>query len=299
MVLHNTTISPQTIFLKSNEYTSLNNGSLKSDINYELKNKILIPSNVDCYIQLNTFKFINSFYNINGSNNHFYYSVHHSGIYETIDITIPYGNYSITSILEYLNTATAVHHMDFIYLDTLFKINITSSGSHEFFLINGVNNCLKVLGFNSAITATYVTTLISPDLINLSGTQCLYISLENVNLSSNSCKQSQNNNIIENINVDVLIGSSQSYTNTNNSKFRVNENFISYVNVKIYNESGILVDFNNTDYYLSLGLIFAYKMTYQAPQILDLNNNGIDDRLENANANENNNNNENGNENNV
>ena len=280
MVLHNTILSPQTIFLKSNESTTTLNGSLKSDIVYELKNKINIPNNVDAYIQLNTFKFINAFYNVNSSNNKFYVSMLKSGVSNNVVVTLPNGNYSIISILQYLNTALAVEKLDLTYIDTLFKVNITSSGGHSFYLMNGVNNCFRLLGFVNLSSTTYVTTRTSDSVINLSGTQVLYISLENVNLSSNSCKQSQNTNIIENITVDALIGSAQSFSNTNNSKFKINENFISAINIRIYDEYNNLVDFNNTDYFCSLGLIFAYKMEYIPPQMLDLNNNGIDDNLE-------------------
>ena len=279
MVLHNTTIPPTTIFLKSNQATNKINGTLNSDIVYELKNKIIIPNNVDCYISTNQFKFINAFYNVNSTCNKFYYTVYHSGITESITVTIPNGNYSITAILQYLNTATAIHHIDGTYLDTLFKINFTSSGGHTFYLQHGQNDCLRILGF-LVVGSTLGNTYTSDSVINLSGTQCLYVSLENVNLSSNGCVSAQNTNIIESINVEVLIGSSQSYSNTNNSKFKVYENFISSINVKIYDEYNNLVDFNGTDYFLSLGLIFVYKMEYRPPTMLDLNNNGIDDNLE-------------------
>jgi hypothetical protein len=279
-ILHNTIIPPSTIFLKSNDATSLLNGSLKSNISFDLRNKIFIPPNVNCFVQLNTFRFVNSIYNVNSTNNKFYYSVKHNTNIQSITLTIPVGNYSIISILQYLNTATAVHHMDFTYLDTLFKVNIAVSSSREIHLMDGANNCYRLLGFVNYNTTTYVTNLISDSIINLGGTQVLYISLENVNLSSNTSKQNANINIIESITVDVLIGSSQSFSNTNNSKFKVNENFINSINVKIYDEYGYLVDFNNVDWFLSIGLIFSYEAQYIAPQMLDLNNNGIPDELE-------------------
>ena len=75
MISHNTTIFPQQIFIKSNDYTILKNDKMKSDITFELKNFINIPNNVDAYIQLNSFKFMNAFYNINSTNNKFYYSI--------------------------------------------------------------------------------------------------------------------------------------------------------------------------------------------------------------------------------
>jgi hypothetical protein len=280
-IMHNSVIPPTTIFLKSNDATSLLNGSLKSNISFDLRNKIFIPPNVNCFVQLNTFRFVNSIYNVNSTNNKFYVSTLKSGIITDVVITIPNGNYSIISILQYLNTVLAVEKLDFTYLDTVFKINITSSGGHTFHLNNGANNCFRLLGFVDYNTATYVNTLTSDSIINLSGTQVLYISLENVNLSSNTSKQNANINIIESITVDALIGSSQSFSNTNNSKFKVNENFINSINVRIFDEYGYLVDFNNVDWFLSIGVIFSYEAQYIAPQMLDLNNNGIPDELEN------------------
>ena len=279
-ILQTSIIPPSTIFLKSNDATSLINGSMKSDVSFDLRNKITIPANVNCYVQLNTFRFVNSIYNVNSSNNKFYVSTLKSGVVTNVTITIPNGNYSIISILQYLNTALAVEHMDFTYLDTLFKINITSSAGHTFHLMNGANNCFRLLGFVNYNTTTYVDNLTSDSIINLGGTQVLYISLENVNLSSNTSKQNINTNIIEAITVDVLIGSSQSFSNTNNSKFKVNENFINSINIRIFDEYGYLVDFNSVDWFISIGVIFSYENQYIAPQMLDLNNNGIPDELE-------------------
>ena len=49
-ILHNSIIPPSTIFLKSNDATTLVNGSMKSDISFDLRSKIIIPPNVNCYV---------------------------------------------------------------------------------------------------------------------------------------------------------------------------------------------------------------------------------------------------------
>lgn len=279
-IIANTLLPPTTIFLQSNSATTLLNGTMKSNISYDLTKKIVIPPNVRCYISLNTFRFVNAMYNINLNNNKFYYRVRHNTSIQDRTVTLPSGNYSIVSILQYLNTACAVDHMDFTYVDTTFKVLITVGSSREIHLVNGPNNCFKVLGFVNYDTTTYVTSLLSDSVINLSGTSILYISLDNISISSNGCRASQLVNVIESITMDVLIGSSQSFNNTTNQKFLVNENFINNIQVKIYDENNYLVDLNNTDYYLSLGLMFAYENDYKAPITLDLNNNGIPDDLE-------------------
>ena len=274
MISHNTTIFPQQIFIKSNDYTILKNDKMKSDITFELKNFINIPNNVDAYIQLNSFKFMNAFYNINSKNNKFYYSIS-PNITTILSFTIPNGNYNITTFLDFMNT-TLAGAITLAYNSTLFKINFQSSNS--FILRKGVNDCMGVIGFDSTTTAS--TNINSTNLINLLGVQVLYLCIDNLNLTSNSSKNSTISNVLESVNVDVLIGSSQSYYNTTNTKYKINNSNINYLDIKIYGSDGKLVDFNNTDWYLGISFIFAYKMEYKPPTFLDLNSNGIDDRLE-------------------
>lgn len=274
MISHNTTIFPQQIFIKSNDYTILKNDKMKSDITFELKNFINIPNNVDAYIQLNSFKFMNAFYNINSTNNKFYYSIS-PNITTILSFTIPNGNYNITTFLDFMNTSLA-GAITLAYNSTLFKINFQSSNS--FILRKGVNDCMSVIGFDSTTTAS--TNINSTNLINLLGVQVLYLCIDNLNLTSNSSKNSTVSNVLESVNVDVLIGSSQSYYNTTNTKYKINNSNINYLDIKIYGSDGKLVDFNNTDWYLGISFIFAYKMEYKPPTFLDLNSNGIDDRLE-------------------
>lgn len=274
MISHNTTIFPQQIFIKSNDYTILKNDKMKSDITFELKNFINIPNNVDAYIQLNSFKFMNAFYNINSTNNKFYYSIS-PNITTILSFTIPNGNYNITTFLDFMNTSLA-GAITLAYNSTLFKINFQSSNS--FILRKGINDCMGVIGFDSTTTAS--TNINSTNLINLLGVQVLYLCIDNLNLTSNSSKNSTVSNVLESVNVDVLIGSSQSYYNTTNTKYKINNSNINYLDIKIYGSDGKLVDFNNTDWYLGISFIFAYKMEYKPPTFLDLNSNGIDDRLE-------------------
>ncbi len=274
MISHNTTIFPQQIFIKSNDYTILKNDKMKSDITFELKNFIHIPNNVDAYIQLNSFKFMNAFYNINSTNNKFYYSIS-PNITTILSFTIPSGNYNITTFLDFMNT-TLAGAITLAYNSTLFKINFQSSNS--FILRKGINDCMGVIGFDSTTTAS--TNINSTNLINLLGVQVLYLCIDNLNLTSNSSKNSTVSNVLESVNVDVLIGSSQSYYNTTNTKYKINNSNINYLDIKIYGSDGKLVDFNNTDWYLGISFIFAYKMEYKPPTFLDLNSNGIDDRLE-------------------
>lgn len=271
MVLHNTILFPQTIFLRSSDATLLINEDLKSDILFELKNAIQIPNNIDGYIQLNNFKFINSFYNINANNNIFYYTLHSFGVSTNHSITIPIGNYNITNLLSYLNNALT-GQLILTYDSMIFKINFKTAqypdANYSFSLNDGTNNILSVLGFDEPTSLLW--SVISPNLINLAGVQSLYICLENTNLASNTSKQSKLNNILECININVPTGNSQVYQNTTNTKYKIGTNSITSISIKIFDENYNLVDFNNTDWSISMNLIFVYNMEYIPHTNLDL-----------------------------
>jgi hypothetical protein len=253
-------VSPQQTLLKTSEYSILNNGSKKSSITSELKTKIIIPRNVDCFIQLTTFNFINALYNINSTNNKFYFPLNGAGVsIESIyNITIPIGNYTISTLLSYLNTEL-LSAIVLTYEPSLFKIKFTSD-TYTFILQSGNNNCLHVLGFSDT---TYESDDISSiNLINLTGIRSMYISLNNIRIQSNSSIS----NILESINVDVLAGSSKSYYNNSNVKYRIDEEYVNYLNVDIYDSETLnLLDFNNTDWFLTLSFNYSYKTDYKAP----------------------------------
>jgi hypothetical protein len=269
-ILHNTNLNPQQVFLRSNEYTILNNDTKKSSISFDLKTLIKIPNNVDAYIQINSFKFMNAFYNINASNNILYFSLNGGG--ETLatiyEIEIPIGNYSVSTLLTFLNTELT-SYIVLSYVESTFKISFVSN-TYTFIFRTGANNCLKLLGFTGTTIET--NDLTSSNLINLAGTQILYLSLSNIHIQSNASASSSVINILESINVDVIGGSSKSFYNSSNLKYRIDESSISRIDVNIYDEHNNLVDFNNTDWFLSITFIFAYKNEYRPPQGLELMN---------------------------
>jgi hypothetical protein len=269
MISHNTILNPEQIFLRSSEYTILNNGTKKSDISFNLKTLIKIPNNVDAFVQLDSFKCMNTFYNINSTNNIFYFSVNGGGyIIGTINnVVIPIGNYTISSLMTYINTQLTTYLL-LTYDNSTFKITFTSP--YNFIIRSGENSCNKLLGLNNDDTVM-ATTLTSPNLINLAGVQVLYITLGNITILSNSSINANVGNVLESINIDVLAGSSKNYNNISNQKYKINEIFINNININIYDENNNLVDFNNSDWFMTISVIFSYKNEYKPPTTLELN----------------------------
>ena len=210
----------------------------------------------------------------------FYYSLS-SNINTVLTIQIPIGQYTINNLLSYLNTSLN-SNIVLSYSSTTFKITFTSS-AYTFIIRSGTNDCLNVIGFSTSTTQSNNTT--STKLINLSGVQVVYLSLSNIKLSSNSSKSSTSSNILESINVDSMIGSTQSYYNITNTRYKISDNHINFIDVKLFDEYNRLLDFNNVDWFLNISLIFLYKFQYIPPQLLDLN---VQDKniLDNSNVDE-------------
>ena len=138
-------------------------------------------------------------------------------------------------MVQYLNTELA-GYITLQYNSSTFKLNFTST-LYTFIIRKGVNNCLKLLGFNKTTTETN-----NLNSINLSRTKVLYISLSNITISSNSSKSASVYNVLDSINVDVVTGSAKSYYNGSNIKYKIVENNVSRIDSNIYDEHNVLVD---------------------------------------------------------
>jgi hypothetical protein len=126
-----------------------------------------------------------------------------------------------------------------------------------------------LLGFEFEDT-TVATELISSNLYNLSGVQMLYIAVPSLNISSVTSKNGDINNIIQDINIETLTGTAQSFKNNSQIRYKVQNTIISNIDVNIYDENNELVNFNNTDFFLNISLIFSYKTEYKPDITLDL-----------------------------
>jgi len=76
------------------------------------------------------------------------------------------------------------------------------------------------------------------------------------------------NNILCAIPVTCLVGNSQTFSNTTDTRYKINIDSINALEISIYNENFQLVDFNNIDWYLSVSFIFSYKNQYIPPLYL-------------------------------
>ena len=200
---------------------------------------------------------------VNQYNNIFYFGL--SPSYTEASIAIPSGNYSITRLVSWMNSYVG-NNFAFEYDETYMKIIITNS-TDEFKIFSSSNNILKVLGFTPQTHTSTSLTLTSDKVINLLGSQILYLTTPGLSYVSYGVKGATQNNILMTIPITAIQGDSQ--TVHSSYRHKLNETVINFININIRDDNDNEVDFNNIDWYLSLNFIFSYKKQYIPPATLN------------------------------
>ena len=267
IISHDTPISPAYISLLSSDYTMLNN-TIGSYMSFELYKPIIIDSNVETWLKIESFKFTNSMYNVSIYSNIFYFGLAASA-YAVQSVVITRSNYDITSLLVALNNIG--NGFTFVYDSKTMKITV--SNTQNFYLYNSTYNMLKILGFTNKVQISTSNTLISTNIINLIGSQMLYLSLPNLSLNSygvkNAISKTSKSNVAS-IPVVSIQGDTQTYVS--DLMHKINDKIITFIEVRIVDENGNEVNFNGVDWFLNVSFIFSYKKEYRKPTYLtDIN----------------------------
>jgi hypothetical protein len=266
-VLNDTLHQTQLTTLRSREYTQRLNGDDNSDILFQLSQPIIVPSNVDIYVTLNVFRFINGMYNVPNSSHIFYWRSYKNGVWDVYQYAVPIGNWNIDDLIIELNNN--VDDFIFTYDPKTFRVTITAhQGSHTQYEIQPfANNILARIGFdeNTLISLVPTQSITSPNLIDLLGTQNLYINIDDLQLGSNSTLGFGNNNVLDHIAVIVPQGTGQTYS-SNGLALKCGVKKITQMRVQLFTGEGKLAELNNTEWYLSLLFNFKYENEFKAPK---------------------------------
>jgi hypothetical protein len=236
----NTTIIKDTkhYYLNSNG-GEIKNSYLKSDIIFNIPNLIKDEKN----ILYNTVSIVHceipySFYIINEYNNLLSLS--------TGDIYIDYGNYNANSLISYLKTKLPTN------------MNITLNGLsgvftltyNQQFQIYETTTVYKVLGLQNKNYTSINNSIIFDYPCNFLGTKNLYIKSNIILDNFNSTTKDYIT--LSNIPVSVEPYSILLYNNYSNSKHIIKNKNLDNIEIKIYDDDNNLVDFNNTDWSITL-----------------------------------------------
>ena len=277
MYINNTPLKPIRLMLSSDNYTSKIDNY--ENYYYELNYPIMKYNNIDTLITMENFIFTNSMYNINTSNNNFYYSFVYNGVINRV-IIAP-GNYNIDQLITYLNNA-CVDKLIFSYDIFTLKINIRSADLQEYpgfkLISNNLTNLIyKIIGFKENQTdANLYESITAPYMFNLNSNVSLNIICDNLKLKTNGVKGMPFYSTLSNIPICSSFGEIQTFiNNTSNFNYIVDQDIITSINLNILNQDYKNVDFNNIKWYCSITFNFVYKTELLLPNNFYFNENDI------------------------
>ena len=242
------------IYINSRSATQIYN-NLISDAMYSLP-VIEINKNEKAYICVKNAVIPNSFYNINNSNNKLNFVL--DGVNFTITFTN--GNYNITTFrnhlydllfnLDYGQGNENHKHWTITYNNKFNKFTFIHQ-FHNFTFLNS-SNCFEMIGFK--VGSSYISSLLKLEsniCCNMFTIKNIYVTSDNFILNNIDSNNHGRSNIICSIPVNGSSGSFLFYGD--NQKHLVhNINNLTSFKLKLTDEDGDLIDFNEVHYSLTL-----------------------------------------------
>lgn len=260
------------ININSNDATIFRNSSFLSDLTFSFPNILSRNDDVE-YLEggLESAVFPVSFYIINYSNHILNYTIEHSGVYTNYSITIPVGNYDYKSLFTAMHDAFALNGHSFTLtlneINGIMTMEYNPTSGRVFYSINhATSTCFRILGFD--FRTDYFPTaniLIAPFALNLLGIKKLKIFCPQFSSSNLDTTNYATTTLISTvINDQPPWGQINYYNNTGEtgSKLKVFE--MNNIDIRITDEYGALINFNNCDWSMTFVLSTFRKGTNNA-----------------------------------
>ena len=247
------------IYLNSNSADKYFDNNI-SNCEYKLP-FIETPDGFHLYLSVVNCQIPYSFYNINSSNNKLVYQLFQiinnvETYFTAVTITIPVGNYSITTLMTTLKSLLT-SSFTLSYNNTSNKLTFTHSTYN--FILSSTSTCLSILGFSGSSLKSTSLNLTSDSCVNM-------ITIKNIQIQSNFVTYNISKSLVNNFSILCCIPINHvpfsMITYNNYNKFRTNlfVNHICHVRIKLTDEFGNLLDLNGCHYSLTLQLdVEAFK----------------------------------------
>jgi hypothetical protein len=214
---------------------------------------IVLPRNSKIHLSLQSCSIPFSFYNVDYFNNTLIYNVNGGS---DVVIEIPQGNYSTTSLRNYLLTVMTGFSITYSSLNNTFTFTHPTYN----FQFKNTSTCMEILGFDD--TDNYPSsgkTLTSVNSINLFTIRNIYITSNNLSLNNINNSTPNLCNILASIPLTSGANSVITYTNTNNVKTVVNDvkNF-TLLQIALTDQDGDILDLNGCHWSMTLQIDYDY-----------------------------------------
>ena len=270
----NIIVERRLINLNSEDASIYNNDTYLSDVVFGFKG-LLKDERTMLYVEggvLNA-QIPVSFYQVAYYNNTLYYNVGAT----TYSITVPVGNYNFATFATAVEGAFLVngHTFEILINDTTGKLqfSLISGGMGFTFLGQSSGTTIfKILGFDP--TQNYpddgANNLYAPYLLNLLGAKKLKIFSQTFSNSSFDSRSATSGNLISTISVDAPSYGLIIYNNTQDSYGRLKVRRIDSIDIQIKDEYGNFINFNNTDWSITLAVLIFRNMDAKITDLSDV-----------------------------
>jgi hypothetical protein len=253
--MNNTTESIQ-IHLNSKFATSYNNNN-NSDCNFSLPN-IEIEDGYYIHLSVQSCVIPYSFYNIDSTNNVLFYQeilVDGNGAQTgTINTTLNMasGNYNALQLASYLTSNLPRTTVSYSTITGKYTFG---NSTNNFIIKSQYSTCLSLIGCstNDLYNTSALKSLTSYTPANLSPRQCICVS-SNLPTGNINNQLGSNRSIICSIPVVNQPFSLITYNNVNGAKFNLYSNFINFLNIKLSDQNGALLNLNGQNFSITLQL---------------------------------------------
>lgn len=260
------------INLNSEDASIYNNGSYLSDVIFDFRGLLKDERNM-FYVEggiLNA-QLPVSFYQVAYYNNTLYYTVNTF----PFNLTIPVGNYNFATFATALESAFLLngHTVDVTIAETTGKLSLQITGGGTSLSILGASSgttISKVLGFDPTQDTVAATTVIAPFLLNLLGAKKLKIFSETFSNNSFDSTSATTGNLIGTISVDAPSYGLIIYNNTQDTYGKLRQRRIDSIDIQIKDEYGNLINFNNTDWSITLAILIYRNMDTKMSDLNDV-----------------------------
>ena len=250
--LNDTYLGSLSIFLDSTQAQVSINESHKI---FFLREIIEPPINTTMLIGLTSFEMPFSMYNINSGVNDSITFTTSSGSYT---ISIGSGNFSATELATRITTLLS----DISTTGLGFVITCSYDSGTNRFIFTGSGNIqitattmLKELGFRDNIPSLNTSKLISPNIVNLSGSNSVYVRVNNLGIRNIDSRGNKDGTIAK-VNINCNVNEFIFYQQQESIYYAINDKSISYLDLELTDELGNDFILNGGTFSLTLTLHF-------------------------------------------
>ena len=236
------------------------NGDYNSNVFFNFKE--VLKDEVDVInnqIELISAQIPVSFYNINETNNNFYYSLGNSNTKPLLrkNIIIPIGNYNATTLLTMMTSLFQANGDSTVFIIEISKntgkIAVSNFQCFTIYYSEYINTINEVLGLGKFDYIFLTLTLQAPFMLDLLGIKVLNICSTLLPINSFSSENSATNTLAT-VPVNASSFSLILYDNSAMKRQTLGVKSISGIDIQIYGDDGKLINFNGVFWTMTLAI---------------------------------------------